>query len=160
ELARLGAHVVVVGRDPAKTDAVVAQLRAEAGHRQVSSLLADLSSQAQVRTLARQVKDNYPYLDVLINNAGGIWGKRQWTVDGIEMTVAVNHLAPFLLATLLLDTLQARPHARVVNVSSGAHRFASIHFGDLMMRRRYWAYPQYCRTKLMVLLFTYELARR
>src|ERR1700681_4968026 len=105
ELARQGAHVVLVGRTPAKTDAAVAEIQAKTGNPHVESLLADVSSQHQIRELARQFQDRYRRLDVLVNNAGGAWRLRELTVDGLEMTVAVNHLAPFLLTNLLLDLL-------------------------------------------------------
>ncbi len=160
ELARQGARVVLVGRNPAKTDAVVAKLRSDSGNPNVEAILADLSSQQQVRELAGQFQQRHARLDVLINNAGGIWLKRTLTPDGLEMTFAVNHLAYFLLTQLLLDTLRATPDARIVNVSSAAHRKAALDLSDLMGERSYGGWQQYCRTKLMNLLFTYELARR
>ena len=97
---------------------------------------------------------------MLINNAGGIWMNRQMTVDGLEMTVAVNHLAPFLLTHLLLDLLKAGTPARIVNVASRAHGRAALDFADLVGERNYGGWRQYCRSKLMNVLFTYELARR
>jgi NAD(P)-dependent dehydrogenase (short-subunit alcohol dehydrogenase family) len=160
ELAGRGARLVVVGRSQAKSEAVVAQIRAEANNRDVDVLLADLSSQQQVRELARRFQARYSRLDVLVNNAGGIWMKRELTVDGIEMTFAVNHLAYFLLTDLLLDTLKASSPARIVNVASAAHRGSTLDFDDLMGEHRYGGWRQYCRSKLMNLLFTYELARR
>jgi retinol dehydrogenase 12 len=159
-LARQGARVLLVGRNQAKCDAVTAQIRAETGNSQVESFLADLSSQQQVRELARRFRDQNSRLDVLVNNAGGIWGKRQLNTDGLEMTLAVNHLAYFLLTELLLDTLQASAPARIVNVSSEAHQRATIDFDDLTGERRYGGWTQYCRSKLLNLLFTYELNRR
>jgi NAD(P)-dependent dehydrogenase (short-subunit alcohol dehydrogenase family) len=160
ELARDGAHVVLVGRDRAKCAAVVARIRAETGNTQVESLLADLSSQQQVRQLARQFREQHPRLDVLVNNAGAIWMKRLLTVDGLEMTFAVNHLAYFLLTQLLLDTLKSSTPARIVNVSSGAHRKGTMDFDNLQGERHYSGWQAYCRSKLENLLFTYELARR
>lgn len=161
ELARRGAHVVLVGRNPAKTSATVADIRADTGNLQVEFLLADLSSQQQIRNLAQQFKDRYPRLDVLVNNAGGAWMERQVTVDGLEMTLAVNHLAYYLLTRLLVDTLKATPGARVVNMASNGHRFGRIDFTDLQVaRRRYNGHREYGNTKLMNLLFTYELARK
>jgi retinol dehydrogenase-12 len=159
-LARQGAHVVLVGRNPAKADAAVATIRAASGNRQVESLLADLSSQQQIHDLAGRFKERHAHLDVLVNNAGGIWMRRTLTVDGLEMTLAVNHLAYFLLTQLLLDTLKASPQARIVNVASAAHRKATLKFDDLQAERRYSGWRQYCRSKLMNLLFTYELARQ
>ncbi len=160
ELARQGARVLLVGRDRGRTDAALVRIQGDTGNRQVEALLADLSSQEQVRGLARQVQERCPRLDVLVNNAGGIWLKRELTVDGLERTVAVNHLAYFLLTRLLLDTLKASAPARIVNVSSAAHRRATIDFDNLMGQQSYNGWRQYCRTKLMNLLFTCELARR
>lgn len=160
ELAGRGARVILVGRDPARCAAAIAQVQAGTGSREVETLLADLSSQEQVRDLARQVRKRYSRLDVLVNNAGGIWLKRQLTVDGLEMTFAVNHLAYFLLTHLLLDVLKASAPARVVNVASRAHEDASLDFDDLQSKRRYDGWQAYCRSKLANVLFTYELARR
>jgi retinol dehydrogenase-12 len=160
ELARQGARVLLVGRNPAKCADTVEQIRARTGNRDVEGLLADLSSQQQIRDLAHQVGERYPRLDVLINNAGGMWLKREVSVDGLEMTFAVNHLAYFLLTHLLLDTLQASAPARIVNVASNAHRKATLDFDDLQAERHYGGWQAYCRSKLANLLFTYELARR
>lgn len=160
ELARQGARVILVGRSAAKTDAVVRQIQTATGNRSVEALRADLSSQQQVRDLARQFRERHQRLDVLINNAGGMWLRREQTVDRLEMTFAVNHIAYFLLTHLLLDALKASAPARIVNVSSEAHRKATIDFDDLMGQRSYSGWRQYCRSKLLNLLFTYELARR
>jgi NAD(P)-dependent dehydrogenase (short-subunit alcohol dehydrogenase family) len=160
EFAQRGADVVLVGRNPAKTDAVVAQLLAETGNPRIEALLADLSSQEQIRRLASQFRERHNRLDILVNNAGAMWLKRELTVDGLEMTFAVNHLAYFLLTHLLLDTLKASTPARIVNVSSAAHGKATIDFDNLMGERGYRGWQQYCRSKLMNLLFTYELDRR
>jgi NAD(P)-dependent dehydrogenase (short-subunit alcohol dehydrogenase family) len=160
QLAELGAHVILVGRSPARCDAAVAQVRTQTGSAAVESLVADMSVQQQVRDLARQFRERHRRLDVLINNAGGLWLKRELTTDGLEMTVAVNHLAYFLLTHLLQDMLQASAPARVVNVSSAAHRRTTLDFDDLQGERGYSGWRQYCRSKLMNLLFTHELARR
>jgi NAD(P)-dependent dehydrogenase (short-subunit alcohol dehydrogenase family) len=160
ELARQGAHVVMVGRNATKTESALAEVRSASGSSTVETLLADLSSQEQVRGLARQFLERHARLDVLVNNAGGLWMKRQLTVDGLEMTFAVNHLAYFLLTHRLLDSLKSSAPARVVNVSSGAHRRARLDFDNLQGERGYNGWHQYCRSKLMNLLFTYELARR
>jgi len=160
ELARRGARVILVARNPARAEVFVAQIRAETGSQEVETLLADLSSQRQVRDLARQFLERHARLDVLINNAGGIWLKRELTEEGVERTVAVNHLAYFLLTQLLLDTIRASAPARIVNVASAAHCKATLDFDDLAGERDYSGWKQYCRSKLMNLLFSYELARR
>lgn len=160
ELARLGATVVVVGRNDEKCAATVDQIRRTTGSPSIEYLLADLSSQSEVRRLAQEFKEKYASLDVLVNNAGAIMLSRQFSVDNIEMTFALNHLAYFLLTNLLMDPLTASPAARVVNVSSGAHQGARMDFGDLQGRRRYTGWRAYGRSKLANLLFTYELARR
>jgi NAD(P)-dependent dehydrogenase (short-subunit alcohol dehydrogenase family) len=159
EIARRGARVVLVGRDRAKLDAALHEV-SQAGAGPAEGLLADLSSHEQVRALAGQFRQRHDRLDVLVNNAGGIWMRREETADGLERTFAVNHLAYFHLTLLLLDRLKAAAPARVVNVSSRAHRGGKLDFDDLQGKRRYGGWQAYCRSKLENLLFTYELARR
>ena len=159
ELAQLGATLVVVGRNQEKCAATVDQIRQTTGNPSIEYLLADLSSQSEVRRLAQEFKGKYSSLDVLVNNAGAIMLSRQYSVDNIEMTFALNHLASFLLTNLLMERLLASPAARVVNVSSTAHQGAQIDFDDLA-GSRYRAWRAYGRSKLANLLFTYELARR
>jgi NAD(P)-dependent dehydrogenase (short-subunit alcohol dehydrogenase family) len=122
-------------------------------------MLADLSSQQEVRHLANEFKSRYSHLHVLINNAGGFYMKRQLSVDGIEMTFALNHLASFLLTDLLLDTIKASAPARIINVSSGAHTSGKIEFDNLQGERSYRP-SAYDNSKLANILFTMELARR
>lgn len=160
ELARTGAQVVVTGRNPEKGAAAVARIRAATGNEAVAYLNADLSSQAEVRRLAADFLGRYDRLDVLINNAGGSFLRRQLTVDGLEMTFALNHLAYFLLTHLLLDRIKASTPARIINVSSGAHRNAEIQFENLMLERGYGVMKAYGQSKLANVLFTYEMARR
>ena len=126
----------------------------------VDTLIADLASQAAVRKLAGEVLARYPRLDVLINNAGAMHARRQATEDGIELTWAVNHLAPFLLTALLLDRLKASAPARIVTTASAAHQGARIPFDDLNAERAYRGFERYGQTKLANILFTSELARR
>lgn len=159
-LAAMGATVVVVGRNQSKTRAAVDQITQATGRSSTTMLLADLSSQSQIRDLAGMVLDRYPQLHVLVNNAGAVYSERLTTLDGIEMTFAVDHLAYFLLTSLLLDRLKASASARIVNVASDAHKNASIDFTDLMGERRYRAFRAYGQAKLANILFTYELARR
>lgn len=161
ELARLGARVVIVGRNAAKTDAAVERIAAETGNPAVESLLADLSSQAATRRLAADALARLPRLDVLLNNAGGIFLSRRRSVDGIEMTFALNHLAYYLLTNLLLDRLRESAPARIINVSSSAHRKAGkFRLSDLPDANRSGGYRAYGRSKLCNILFTRELARR
>lgn len=160
ELAGQGAQVILVGRNPDRCESAVEEIRSQTGNQKVESLLADLSSQEQVRDVARQFRERHQRLDVLVSNAGALWMRRQETVDGLEMTFALNHLAYFLLTNLLLDRLTASAPARIINVSSGAHRRAVLDFDDLIGQRRYSGWKAYCRSKLANLLFTYELARR
>jgi retinol dehydrogenase-14 len=134
QLARLGARVVMVGRDPARTAAAVAGVRARTDG-QVSHLLCDFASQAAIRRLAEQFTERHDRLDVLVNNAGGVNRTRRLTEDGIEVTFAVNHLGYFLLSNLLLDLLKRSAPARVVSVASVGHRSGTLDFDDLGFER-------------------------
>jgi NAD(P)-dependent dehydrogenase (short-subunit alcohol dehydrogenase family) len=159
-LAALSARVGITGRDPARTEAAAASIRATPGSPAVDAFPADMSIQAGVRRLAAQVLDTYPRLDVLVNNAGGFWAHRHVTADGLEHTFALNHLAPFLLTSLLLDRLAASAPARILNVSSAAHSRGRIDFDDLQGERNYSGQRAYSQSKLASVMFTYELARR
>lgn len=159
ELARAGARVMIVARSPEKGADVVRRIAAEAGGATAEALTADLSSQAQIRAVAREVKSRTDRLDVLINNAGVILLERQESVDGIEMTFAVNHLSYFLLTNLLLDLLKASSPARIINVASGAHRGVRINFNDIGGREHYSGWRAYQQSKLANVLFTRELAK-
>jgi len=158
-LARMGATVVIVGRNAQKTAQVVAEIRAASGSNTVDSLVADLSSQQDVRRLANEFKSKYAHLHVLLNNAGAVFMQRQLSIDGIEMTFALNHLAYFLLTHLLLDTIKASAPARIINVSSGAHTSGKIEFDNLQGERAY-GLSAYDHSKLANILFTMELSRR
>lgn len=160
DLARLGASLHLVGRNPDKLSIAATKVAEASGGRPPATYLADLSSQAAIRALAREVVANAPTLDVLLNNAGGMFSKRQVSVDGIEMTFAFNHLGYFLLTHLLLDALHAAPRARVVNVASDAHKGIALDFDDLQGERRYSGWSAYKRSKLANILFTRELAQR
>lgn len=160
ELARAGARVLIVGRTPRKSAEAAARIRAEANSTIVEPLAADLSSQAEIRALAHEIEARTERLDVLVNNAGGIFLDRSESVDGIETTFAVNHLAYFLLTNLLLDLLMSSRPSRIVNVASRAHRGVTIDFGDIGGREHYSGWRAYQKSKLANLLFTRELARR
>ena len=158
-LAALGADVWLVGRDAARGEAALAATRDQNGGGQAVFLRADFSSQKEVRRLADEVRARCPRVDVLVNNAGGVCPERRLTVDGIEQTFAVNHLAPFLLTDLLRDHLA--DEARVVTVSSEAHRMLkTLDFDNLQGEKRYKPLLAYAISKLANVLFTYELARR
>lgn len=158
-LAGMGARVLVHGRNPAKLEATVAELRAGSGG-EVEGLVADFASLSDVRRLAALVRARTDRLHVLVNNAGGAVMERTLSQDGIERTLAVNHLAPFLLTNLLLDLLKGSAPARIVNVASEAHRGGRFSFDDLQNEHRYRAFQVYGQTKLQNVMFTYELARR
>ncbi|MBE0684252.1 MAG: SDR family oxidoreductase [Anaerolineales bacterium] len=159
-LAQMGATVVIVGRDAQKAAQVSKEIQAASGNQNVDWLLADLSSQQDIRRLAEEFKSKYSQLHVLINNAGGTFMTRQLSVDGIEMTFALNHLAYFLLTNLLLDTIKASVPARIISVSSDAHSGGIIEFDNLQGERSYSGIGPYGNSKLANILFTTELARR
>jgi NAD(P)-dependent dehydrogenase (short-subunit alcohol dehydrogenase family) len=157
-LAKSGAHVLLHGRDSASVGAVCREM---IRYGQVTGVVGDLSSLAAVRKLATEIAAQYPRLDVLVNNAGTGTRRRQVTVDGYERTFAINHLAPFLLTNLLLDKLKAGKAARVVTVSSMAHRGATLDFDDLNWeKRKFKGLGAYGASKLANILFTVELASR
>jgi NAD(P)-dependent dehydrogenase (short-subunit alcohol dehydrogenase family) len=161
ELARRGADVMIVGRNREAGAAAVAEIEPAGAGGTVEFVAADLSRQSEVRRLAAIAADRFGRLDVLINNAGGMFRRRTLSADGIEMTFALNHLAYFLLSDLLLPALRASGRARIVNVASEAHRGVSLRFDDLQSKRGYvGGWSAYKRSKLANLLFTYELARR
>jgi NAD(P)-dependent dehydrogenase (short-subunit alcohol dehydrogenase family) len=160
-LVARGANVAIVGRNETRTR--IAATRVKAARRRggtVDTLIADLSSQAAVRKLAGEVLGRCPRLDVLVNNAGAMYAKRQVTGDGFELTWAVNHLAPFLLTVLLLDRLKESAPARIITTASEAHQGAHIPFDDLNAERSYQSFGRYGESKLANILFTAELARR
>lgn len=161
-IAKTGVKTVIVGRDQKKCVAAVAEIKQKSNNENVEFLLADLFSLAAIRQLANEFKSKYERLDILVNNAGAVFDKRETTVDGYEKTFALNHLSYFLLTDLLLDTLKQSAPARIVSVSSIAHTFANkIDFDDLQFQRKsYSGLTAYAQSKLMNVLFTYELARR
>jgi NAD(P)-dependent dehydrogenase (short-subunit alcohol dehydrogenase family) len=162
ELAKLGARLVLVARSRDKAEATASTIRQEVPGAEVETLLGDLAARADVRRLAEEIKAVCPRIDVLINNAGAMFSPRRESVDGVEMTWALNHLGYFLLTNLLLDRLKASAPARVVSVASEAHRVArrGIDFGDVEARKKYSTFGVYGQSKLANILFTRELARR
>lgn len=160
ELAKMGASVVMVCRNQAKGEAAQSAIVEASGNPSVDLLLADLSSQQAIRQLAQEVQAKYERLHVLVNNAGGIYGPRFLTVDGLELTFALDHLAYFLLTNLLLDVLRRSAPARIINVTSDAHRMGPINFDNLQGERRYFGLRAYGQARLANIMFTYDLARR
>ncbi len=159
-LAGQGYEMILSGRNPVKVTDTVKEIRGPNENEFVHGLVADFADLGQVRGLADQVKEQFPRLDILINNAGAYFNKRQRTSYGVEKTLLVNHLAPFLLTRLLLDHLRRSEAARIINVSSNAHENARLDLDDLNLDRFYFGFHAYGRSKLANILFTYELARR
>ncbi|MEM9831072.1 MAG: SDR family oxidoreductase [Bacteroidota bacterium] len=162
KLAKQGTRVVMLCRNEEKAERAKEDILRVCGHNRVDIVLADLASAGQIRAAAEHINEDYPKIDLLINNAGLMTdNKRNTTEDGFEMTFGVNHLAPFLLTQLLLDKVIASERGNIINVSSEAHRFASFDLTDLQYeRRKYNGLKAYCSSKLANILFTRELSRR
>lgn len=160
EFARMGARVVMVCRSRERGRTALVEICQATGNTQVELILADLSEMNEVRSVAARIRDKYPQIDVLLNNAGAIHRPRQLTSDGYERTFALNHLAPFLLTLELEANLRASAPARVITVSSDAHRFGRIRFDDLHGEKKYLPFRAYAQSKLANILFATELARR
>ena len=159
-LALQGAKLLIHGRDPDKGARAVAELKARSRNPAIEFLQADFGSLAEVRRLAAALMARTPHIDVLINNAGGMFVNRGVSKDGYEMTLAVNHLAPFLLTHLLLNCLKSGSQARIVTTASNAHRGARLDFDDLQATGKYSAMGAYGSSKLANILFTRALAKR
>ena len=159
ELARLGARVTIVSRNAGKCAAVAEKIKTEIGQ-PVEFIAADLSTLAGIRQAAAAFKGSHTHLHVLVNNAGALFIHRRLTVDGYEMTFALNHLNYFLLTDLLLDILKESAPARIVNVASGSHLGASLDLDNLQGEKHFHGMQTYGQSKLANILFTYELARR
>ena len=159
-LAEMGAKVIIVGRNPEKSAAVLTELKSVSGNENIDLLLADLAVMQEVRDLAEQVISRYDRLDVLLNNAGGYFAKHEITSDGLEMTFALNHMSYFLLTNKLMGLLKSSVPARIVNVSSDAHYGVDIEFDNLNGEQDYKAWKAYQKSKLANVLFTYELLKK
>ena len=159
-LARKNATVFLVCRDQGRGSSAQDYIRQHSGNADVHLLLADLSVQKQVRSLAADFKRRHGVLHLLVNNAGVIIGRRVLTEDGIEMTFAVNYLGCFLLTNLLLGALKEGAPSKIVNLTTSLHRMAGLDFGNLQGEKSFGRESAYARSKLAVILFTYELARR
>lgn len=159
-LAKEGARLVIVGRNQKKCVSCVDKLKKESGNDNVEYLLADLTVQDDIRNLAREFLKKHDQLHLLVNNAGGYFVGKEFTADGIEMTFALNHLAPFLLTNLLLDTIKKSAPARIVNVSSAEHFRVKYEPDKLISHDDYIGLGAYSKSKLYIIMFTYELAKR
>ena len=160
QLAQMGATVVMVARDPQRGEAARAAIAAATGNTRVDLLQADFASPQSIRAMAAAFAARYDRLDVLVNNAGVYLTGREETADGLERTFAVNHLGYFMTTLLLWDALLAAESARIVNLSSDAHRQAKLNFDDLQNQGKYAGFRAYAQSKLANVLFTYELDRR
>lgn len=158
-LAKLGASLVLVCRDQTRAEEAIAEIKEKTGNESIDLIIADLSSQKGIHNLVSEFKKSYNILNVLINNAGVNLHKHTLTEDGIETTFAINYLAHFMLCNLLLDTLKNSSPARIVNVTSSVQA-KSIDFDDLNGDNHYRQLKAYSQSKLAVVLFTYEFARR
>ena len=159
ELARLSSEVVIVCRDPSRGSAALSQIARAATGPAPRLFVADISSQAAVRTVAAEIRSEFGHIDVLINNAAAMFARRELTSEGIEKTLATNHLGAFLLTNSLLDLLLQAPSGRILMVVSESHG-GSLEFGNLQGERHYQFFDAYQRSKLSNILFAYELARR
>ncbi len=160
-LAEMNGTVVIVCRNKERGEPALKEIIEKTGNKNVDLLLCDLSSLDSIRNLATKFKNKYQNLHVLINNAGVMLSKRVSSVDGFEMNFAVNHLAPFLLTNLLLDTLKRSAPSRIINVASAAHKLGTIDFEDLQgehKKRRFMGL--YGDSKLALMLTSYEFSRR
>ncbi len=159
-LAREGARVVMVCRNLEKGEAARAEIQSASGSDQIDLMQCDMASLASIRSFTDEFCDRYDRLDVLVNNAGAMFGKRELTVDGYERSFAVNHLGYFLVTKGLLDLLKASAPSRIVSVASGGHRMGWLDFDNLQGEKLYSRYVAYGTSKLCNIMFTYELARR
>jgi NAD(P)-dependent dehydrogenase (short-subunit alcohol dehydrogenase family) len=158
-LADMGASVWIVGRNESKLKMAVEDIKQSTGNDKVDYFMADLSSIVSIKDVSRLIQSKLDHLDVLLNNAGAIFMTRKVSGDGFEMSFALNHINYFLLTTLLLDLIKSTPKARIVNVSSSAHYTGHINFSDLQSYN-FSAMRAYSASKLMNVLFTYDLAKR
>ncbi len=160
KLASMGARLVLAARDRARGEAALERLRAAGPGAAHAIYYADLSKIAEMKRVASEIAAAEPRIDVLVNNAGALFGSRQLSADGLEMTFAVNHMAYFVVTLGLAERLRATPGARVVSTSSGAHAGGRLDFDDLQFENRFRGFAAYGRSKLCNILFTRELARR
>ena len=159
-LAAKGAEIIIAARSEEKLKESAAQIESKTGNKNIKYYVADFSSQGSIRSLAEQVKRDYQKIDVLINNAGGVFPAFKLNEDGLEMTIGTNHFAYFLLTNLLLDLIKKSDYARIVNVASGSHYQGKIDYESFTKDKGYFILTAYAQSKLANVLFTAELAER
>ncbi len=157
-LAGFNERLILVGRDQSKGESVRNELMVQTGNDQIDIMTADLSNMNAIQNLSAEIHKKYNKLNVLINNAGAFFSKREITDDGFEKTFALNHLGYFLLTKLLLDLIKKGKNPRIINVASGAHIGATLDFDNLQGKNDYSGWAAYKRSKLMNIMFTYKLA--
>ncbi len=160
EIAKLGSTLIMVCRNKEKGEKARQELIKKSKNQAIYLKMCDLSSQKDIRKVAEEIKNEYPIIDVLVNNAGAIFPERQLSVDGIELTWATNHLGYFLLTNLLIDNLKAAKSARIVNVASQGSWLGKINWDDINLSKKYDSMQAYCQSKLANIMFTNELANR
>lgn len=159
-LARAGANVIIVCRNREKGEAAIGSIRERTSSGSVGYVLADLSSQSSIRQAAKEILEEFPAIDVLVNNAGAWFSGLELTEDGVERQFAINHLAYFLLTRELLGALRKSADGRIICVGSDSHFNGKLHFDDLSLRNNYHGLRAYAQSKLANVMFTYELDRR
>ncbi len=158
--AEKGAILILIGRNLDKGKKTVSDIIQRTKNSKIEYMQADLSIQANIIDLADRFKGKYNHLDILINNVGGFFSERIETEDGLELTFALNYLCPFLLTNLLLKSLKSSQHARILNLTSSAHRYGKIHFDDLQLTQNFFGLRAYQQSKLAIVLFTKYLAKK
>jgi NAD(P)-dependent dehydrogenase (short-subunit alcohol dehydrogenase family) len=160
ELAKQGARIVLIARDPARAETTLAKLRRANAAADHVAHMADLSRLSDMKRVGKEIADEEPEIDVLINNAGALFNQRRLTEDGLEKTFALNHMSYFVVTNILLPNLKRTKGARIVSTASDAHSVARLDFDDLQSEKKYSGFAVYGRSKLCNILFTRELARR
>ncbi len=158
--AEKGAILILIGRNLEKGKKTVSDIIQRTKNSKIEYMQADLSIQANIIDLVERFKAKYDHLDILVNNVGGFFSERIETNDGLELTFALNYLGPFLLTNLLLKSLKSSPHARIINLTSSAHRYGKLNFDDLQLKRKFLGLRAYQQSKLAIVLFTKYLAKK
>ena len=160
ELSRMGATIIMLCRNEKKGKVSLEDIKSDTKNDKIELFIADLEKPETIKQMVKKFKEKYDRLDVLVNNAGLILLKHQLNENGIERTLAINHIGHFILTSLLLDLLKASAPSRIINVSSAGHTMAKLNFDDLMLKKKFGPLRAYGNSKLANLLFTYELSRK